>query len=116
MDDIQPYDVIVIGAGPAGLSAALVLGRCRRRVLVLDDERPRNGASPALHGFLTRDGTPPRELRALAREELKAYSSVELRIARALRVTRAGETAGFSVQTNEPRHARTRLLLLATGR
>ncbi|HEU4516435.1 MAG TPA: FAD-dependent oxidoreductase, partial [Steroidobacteraceae bacterium] len=63
-------DVVIVGAGPAGLSAALMLGRCRRSVLVVDHGRNRNAASHALHGFLTRDGTPPAEFLRLAREEL----------------------------------------------
>ena len=58
------YDVIIIGAGPAGLSAALMLGRCRRRVLVCDTGKPRNAASHAMHGFLSRDGMPPRRVPA----------------------------------------------------
>ena len=53
------YDCLVVGAGPAGLSAALMLGRCRRRVLVCDTGEARNRWSDAVHGFLTRDGTPP---------------------------------------------------------
>ena len=56
------FDVIVIGGGPAGLSAALMLGRCRRQVLVCDEGRPRNRRSRALHGYLTRDGIAPAAL------------------------------------------------------
>jgi thioredoxin reductase len=73
------YDVVVVGAGPAGLSAALLLGRCRRNVLVCDTARPRNRASHAVHGFLSRDGTPPGELLRISREQLTQYETVELR-------------------------------------
>jgi thioredoxin reductase len=73
------YDVIIVGAGPAGLSAALMLGRCRRSVLLCDSGKPRNAASQALHGYLTRDGCPPREFLALGRRELKRYETVEFR-------------------------------------
>lgn len=73
------YDVIIVGAGPAGLSAALMLGRSRRRVLVCDTGRPRNARSRAMHGFLTRDGMSPREFLAIARQQLQRYDSVELR-------------------------------------
>src|SRR5438034_1389272 len=73
------YDVIVIGAGPAGLSAALMLGRCRRRVLVCDTGRPRNATAGALHGFLSRDGTAPLDLLRMAREQMRPYETVELR-------------------------------------
>ena len=59
------YDVIIVGAGPAGLSAALWLGRGRRQVLVCDAGHPRNAVSHAMHGFLTRDGTAPLEFRRL---------------------------------------------------
>jgi len=72
------FDVIVVGGGPAGLSAALMLGRCRRRVLVCDLGQPRNCRSHALHGYLTRDGIVPSELNALGRAELESYG-VELR-------------------------------------
>lgn len=64
-------DVLIIGGSNAGLSAALVLGRARRRVLVLDHGQPRNAPSPHVQGFLSRDGTPPAELRRIAFEQLR---------------------------------------------
>lgn len=73
------YDVVIVGGGPAGLNAALFLGRCRRSVLLLDAGHPRNAQSRWVSGFLTRDGTEPAELRRLARDELARYPSVELR-------------------------------------
>jgi thioredoxin reductase len=73
------YDVIIVGAGPAGLSAALMLGRCRRSVVVFDTGKPRNAASRALHGYLTRDGISPHDFLRLARGELAQYDSVAMR-------------------------------------
>jgi thioredoxin reductase len=71
-------DVLVVGAGPAGLSAALTLGRVRRQVLLVDDGSPRNRPSPALHNFLTREGASPSEFLETARRELARYDSVEV--------------------------------------
>ncbi|MEP6913565.1 MAG: NAD(P)/FAD-dependent oxidoreductase, partial [bacterium] len=106
-------DVIIVGGGPAGLSAALVLGRCRRRVLICDAGRPRNAASHGLHGFLTRDGIEPAEFLRLAREQLRPYETVELRQAE---VTNARRLAtGFEITLNNGAVISSRKLLLATG-
>jgi thioredoxin reductase len=107
------YDCIVVGAGPAGLSAALMLGRCRRRVLVCDAGQPRNARSAGLHNYLTRDGIQPAELLRLAREELKRYSSVELRSVEVLDATRSPD--GFRLVCADGRQLGARKLLLATG-
>src|SRR3954449_143240 len=69
----EAWDCIIVGAGPAGLNAALVLGRARRRVLVLDGNQPRNYASHAMHGVLGHDGLDPADLRARGRAELVRY-------------------------------------------
>lgn len=108
------YDAIIIGAGPAGLSAALWLGRSRRHTLVFDSARPRNAASRGLHGFLTRDGATPEQLRELGRKDAAAYSTVEFRDTR---VVDAGRNGGnFDVVDESGAVASAKLLLLATGR
>lgn len=71
------YDVVIIGGGAAGLSAALLLGRARRRVAVVDAGQPRNLRAEHIHGYLTRDGVPPAKFLELAREEVQSYG-VEL--------------------------------------
>jgi len=85
-----------VGAGSAGLSPALTLGRCRRRVLVADGGAPRNAPSPAVHGFLSRDGVRPARLLALGREQLAPYPTVEVR---ELKITRLHKLAsGFRAE------------------
>ena len=81
-------DVVIIGVGPAGLSAALNLARAKRRVMLIDSNRPRNSATLLSHGYLARDGITPQELRRLGREELTAYSGVEHHLGHVERVIR----------------------------
>lgn len=107
------YDCIVVGAGPAGLGAALMLGRCRRNVLVCDSGQPRNLRSTAIHSYLTRDGTAPVEFLRLARKEVARYPSVEIREVEVLDATRSPD--GFRVVCADGRQVSSRKLLLATG-
>jgi thioredoxin reductase len=109
---VEPYDVIIVGGGPAGLNAALVLGRCRRRVLVCDAGAPRNAASCGLHGFLSRDGILPHELLRLGREELHRYG-VEYRRVAVSDARAKGDR--FVVVTGDGETLSCRKLLLATG-
>jgi thioredoxin reductase len=71
------FEAAIIGGGAVGQSAALILGRCCRRSIVMDDGRPRNAVAERMHGFLTRDGTPPKELLKIAREQLRIYGCIE---------------------------------------
>jgi thioredoxin reductase len=108
------YDVVVVGGGPAGLSAALMLGRCRRSVLVCDTGKPRNRASQALHGYLTRDGIPPREFLAIARKELRQYLTVEMRQVE-VQGAECRADGRFEVTLESGEWVTSRKLLLATG-
>jgi len=109
----QPdYDVIIVGGGPAGLSAALVLGRCLRSVLVIDAGHPRNYASRAAHNFLTRDGIEPIKLLRLGREEIERYGvRFEQRVVKNAACVRAG----FEVELADGSRRGCRKLLIATG-
>ncbi|MFF7992366.1 NAD(P)/FAD-dependent oxidoreductase [Kitasatospora xanthocidica] len=88
----QRYDVVVVGGGAAGLNAALVLGRARRRVAVVDAGEPRNAPAAHMHGFLSRDGMPPAALLAVGRQEVARYG-VDLLDARVEHIEAAGEAA-----------------------
>lgn len=106
------FDAIIVGGGPAGLSAALMLGRCRRPVLVCDRGEPRNRYSRALHGYLTRDGIAPAEFNAIGREELSRYG-IECRHVDVAGVLRVAD--GFEITLSDHRIERARFVLLATG-
>lgn len=106
------YDVIIVGGGPAGLSAALALGRGRKRVLVCDAGPRRNAAAHHMYNFVSRDATPPSEFRRVAREQLAAYPSVELRDEGATEIR--GTSGAFEVLLPSQR-AQARRILLSTG-
>lgn len=108
---MKTYDAIIVGGGPAGLSAALVLGRCRRSVLILDSHQHRNAVSHAMHGFLSRDGLPPQELLRIGREQLQPYG-VEIKY---LVVADANKIAEHFELKSQAQVFRGRKLLLATG-
>lgn len=113
MQNPEQYDVVIVGAGAAGLSAAMVLGRQRRKVLLVDTERPRNAPATEMHMFLTRDGADPASVRQLAGEELKAYPSIERRTVRVSDIT--GTEHDFTVSFEEGEPVGARQVMLATG-
>lgn len=106
------WDVVVIGGGSAGLSAALMLGRARRRVLVLDAGAPRNRFTAHMHGSLGHDGKSPVELLATGRGEVEGHGGVVWN-ATALTTRREGD--GFAIETTDARIVMARTILVATG-
>ncbi|UVJ39699.1 NAD(P)/FAD-dependent oxidoreductase [Arthrobacter sp. CJ23] len=110
---MSTYDVVIVGGGAAGLSAALVLSRARRKVLVVDSGAPRNAPAPHMHGFLSRDGMPPRELLAIGREEVEGYGG-EVLDGVVTELVPDG-TSGFWVLLADGRRISARRLLVTTG-
>ncbi len=111
MDD--RWDCIVVGAGAAGLSAALVLGRARQRTLVVDARGQSNRDAHGIGGLLGHDGRPPAEFYAAGRDELAAYPTVELRFGEVLGGER--HDAGFVLELADGSRELARRVLLATG-
>lgn len=111
--DKRLLDVVIIGGGPGGLSTALVLGRSRRTVVLIDDGKPRNAVTHLSHGFLTRDGVKPFELRNIAREQLKQYKTISLYDDYVQTVQY--EENGFQTITRNGEHFVSRKVLFATG-
>ncbi len=112
MSSSSTYDVVVVGGGAAGLSAALVLSRARRTVAVVDAGQPRNAPAAHMHGFLSRDGMPPPDLLTAGRDEVRSYGGTFL----SGTVDSAVRTGGtFDVVLAGGPHLSARRLVVATG-
>lgn len=109
---MDAFDIVIVGGGAAGLSAALVLARSRRRVLVVDAGTPRNGPASHMHGFLSRDGMPPADLLDVGRAEVRGYGGI-ITAGSVVEVVR--DSAGFDVVTDEGERISARRVLVATG-
>ena len=109
----MPHDAVIIGGSYAGLSAAMQLARARRRVLIVDDGRPRNRFAARAHGFLSQDGKPGAEIAAVARAQVSAYPTAAFRMAEAVEVERID--GGFSVAFADGTRTSGRRLLLSHG-
>jgi thioredoxin reductase len=106
-------DCAVIGGGPAGLNASLVLGRSRRKTVLFDDDKPRNSVTKESHGFITRDGINPSELRRIARVELGNYPDVTIIKQRVGKVTKDHQRFTIETEAGDVYHAKK--VILATG-
>ncbi|WP_020617902.1 NAD(P)/FAD-dependent oxidoreductase [Paenibacillus daejeonensis] len=107
------YDCAIVGGGPAGLNAALVLGRARRKVILLDNNQPRNAVTHESHGFITRDGVKPAEFRRIAYEEVLRYPSVEHQEVEVTRIEQDGNH--FRIETASGQRIQARKLILSSG-
>src|SRR6476620_11218285 len=113
------FDCDIIGGGPAGLNAALVLGRARRNVILFDNNNPRNAVTQESHGFITRDGIKPKEFREIAHKELSKYPSVRYakrEITSVIRNNSNNEQLLFELVTleNDERY-QSKTIIIATG-
>jgi thioredoxin reductase len=111
---MKQWDVVIAGAGPAGLSAALILGRACRSVLICDRGTPRSWASKRMYSYLSRDGIDPAHLRQIGRRELARYPKIELRDVEVTQARRRGRR-GFEIALSTGARVACRKLLIATG-
>ncbi len=109
----QLQDAIIVGGGPAGLSAALILGRARKHVLIIDEELPRNRVTQESHGFLTRDGITPADFRQIAREQISRYPTVQF--AKDTVIAANGSDGQFEVVTSQGHTYTSKKILFTVG-
>jgi thioredoxin reductase len=115
MSSNHAFDVVIIGGGPAGLSAALILSRCRRRVIVIDHGRPRNYAAQQVNGYLGLNGVSPGELRKLARDHALAFGCEFLDTEANVVAFCNDPPCRFKIDTVGGKTVYSRKLLFATG-
>ncbi|MGN8646192.1 NAD(P)/FAD-dependent oxidoreductase [Gracilibacillus sp. HCP3S3_G5_1] len=106
-------DCVVIGGGPSGLNAALVLARAKKNVILFDDNKPRNAVTQESHGFITRDGIKPSEFKQLAKQDLKKYANLSIENQRVINLRKDNGTFMIEIDDRKIYHARK--VILATG-
>lgn len=106
-------DCVIIGGGPAGMNAALVLGRARKNIVLFDEDKPRNSVTHESHGFITRDGIAPAEFKRLAKEDLQKYPSISLKTEKVTGLKK--ENNIFLIKTSSGNLIQSRKVILATG-
>ncbi|MGO4940348.1 NAD(P)/FAD-dependent oxidoreductase [Fundicoccus sp. Sow4_D5] len=108
------FDVVIIGGGPAGMSAALVAGRGKQNVLLIDEEKPRNAVTKESHAFLTRDGIKPEDFREKGRQDLLKYPSISIKNDRVRAIVKLTDDS-FELTTQSGVNIHTKNIVLATG-
>lgn len=112
---MKNYEVVIVGGGPAGLSAALVLARACRTVAVIDAGTPRNDASPGVHAFLSRDGILPADLKKISRKQIAQYPDTTFINQPVRHIRAANSEGGFQVALNGGETINAQVVMLATG-
>jgi len=112
---MNKYDCIIIGGGPAGLSAALTLGRARRKIAIFENGTNRNRVTQESHGFLTRDGIKPQAFKNIAMKELESYPSISILDQTVIEINKDDSSDFFLVNTSNNESYLSEKILLATG-
>ncbi|WP_353720397.1 NAD(P)/FAD-dependent oxidoreductase [Dyadobacter sp. 676] len=113
MTDQENFDVVIIGGSYAGLSAGMTLGRARRHVVIIDSGKPCNRQTPHSHNLITHDGKTPAEIAALAREQVLAYPTVQMRAGSVTQIL--GSNGAFTIITDAGQSVQAKKLIFATG-